>query len=77
MKIHDRLYFCRKSGTLIQLLKRKGVNKMKTQSQEIIRYMQEKGSITAFDAVLDLGITQLSSRLVGLENAVTNLISSG
>lgn len=40
---------------------------MITQSQEIIRYMQEKGSITAFDAVLDLSITQLSSRLVGLE----------
>ena len=38
-----------------------------TQSQAILCYLKEKGSITAFEAVLDLGITQLSSRLVGLE----------
>jgi len=39
-----------------------------TQKQEIIRFIKETGAITAYDAVIHLGILQLSSRLGELES---------
>lgn len=38
-----------------------------TQEEKILKYLEDFGSITAYQAVIDLGITQLSARLVGLE----------
>lgn len=38
-----------------------------TQEQLILKYLEDFHSITAYQAVVDLGITQLSARLVGLE----------
>lgn len=38
-----------------------------TQRERIIRYLDENGSITALEAVRELGILQLSARLVELE----------
>lgn len=38
-----------------------------TQRQRVLDYLNEFGSISAFEAVRDLGILQLSARLVELE----------
>lgn len=38
-----------------------------TQKQRVIEYINEFGSITALEAVRDLGILQLSARLCELE----------
>lgn len=38
-----------------------------TQRQRIVRYIKDYGSITAYEAVVELGILQLSSRLGELE----------
>lgn len=38
-----------------------------TQRERIIRYIKDYGSITAYEAVIELGILQLSSRLGELE----------
>ena len=40
---------------------------MKTQRDRIVEYINEFGSITALEAVRDLGVLQLSARLVELE----------
>ncbi len=37
------------------------------QRQRVLEYINEFGSITALDAVRDLGVLQLSARLVELE----------
>lgn len=39
-----------------------------TQQERILKYMDDFGSITAIEAVTDLGITQLSARLCELQN---------
>ena len=39
-----------------------------TQQERIIKYMNDFGSITALEAVSDLGITQLSARICELQN---------
>lgn len=39
-----------------------------TQRDKILKYMGDFGSITAYEAVIDLGITQLSARLCELQN---------
>jgi len=39
-----------------------------TQRQRIVRYLKDNGSITAFEAVKELGVLQLSARLIELEN---------
>lgn len=39
----------------------------KNQKQRILDYINETGSITALEAVRELGVLQLSSRLVELE----------
>lgn len=41
---------------------------MRTQKERVLDYMQEFGSITAMEAFKDLGVMQLSARLVELEN---------
>lgn len=38
-----------------------------TQRERIVRYLKDNGSITAYEAVIELGILQLSARLVELE----------
>lgn len=38
-----------------------------TQRERIVRYLKDNGSITAYEAVAELGILQLSARLVELE----------
>lgn len=38
-----------------------------TQKQRIIKYIQDFGSITALEAIKDLGITQLGARIDGLQ----------
>lgn len=38
------------------------------QRERILRYLNDNGSITALEAVRELGILQLSARLVELEN---------
>lgn len=38
-----------------------------SQKHRIVEYLHKEGSITALDAVRDLGILQLSARLVELE----------
>jgi len=39
-----------------------------TQQERIIQYMNDFGSITALEAVADLGITQLSARICELQS---------
>lgn len=39
-----------------------------TQKERLIRYLKDNKSITALEAVRELGILQLSARLVELEN---------
>lgn len=39
-----------------------------TQNKRIIRYLKDFGSITAYEAVRELGITQLSARICELQN---------
>lgn len=39
-----------------------------TQRERIVRYLKDNGSITALEAVRELGVLQLSARLVELEN---------
>ena len=38
-----------------------------SQHERILRYLEEFGSITALEAVVDLGILQLSARICELE----------
>lgn len=38
-----------------------------TQGEKILKYLDDFQSITAYEAVVDLGITQLSARLCELE----------
>lgn len=40
---------------------------MRTQRERVLDYMDEFGSITAMEAFRDLGVMQLSARLVELE----------
>ena len=37
------------------------------QGEKILKYMSDFGSITAYEAVIDLGITQLAARLCELK----------
>ena len=37
-----------------------------TQTERLLQYMRDNGSITALDAVYDLGITRLSARIYDL-----------
>ena len=37
------------------------------QREKILKYMSDFGSITAYEAVIDLGITQLAARLCELK----------
>lgn len=37
-----------------------------TQCERIVQYIQDWGSITSFDAFMDLGITRLSARIFDL-----------
>ena len=37
------------------------------QGDKILKYMKDFGSITAYEAVIDLGITQLAARLCELK----------
>ncbi len=46
-----------------------------TQCERIVQYMNEFGSITPLDAIRDLGITRLSSRIFDLKNAGYNIKS--
>lgn len=39
-----------------------------TQKERIVRYLKETGSITALEAVKELGVLQLSARLCELED---------
>lgn len=39
-----------------------------TQNQRIIKYLEDFESITAYEAVKELGITQLSARICELQN---------
>lgn len=38
------------------------------QREKILKYMKDFGSITAYEAVIDLGITQLAARLCELKD---------
>lgn len=38
-----------------------------TQEEKILKYLEDFQTITAYQAVVDLGITQLSARLCGLQ----------
>lgn len=40
---------------------------MKTQKEKIIEHIKNNGSITSFDAYMDLGITQLATRISELK----------
>lgn len=40
-----------------------------TQRERVVDYIRKTGSITAYEAIRDLGILQLSARLVELEKA--------
>lgn len=39
-----------------------------TQKQAIVKYCQENGSITSFEAYTELGVTQLATRILELKN---------
>lgn len=39
-----------------------------TQRQRILQYMRDFGSISAYEAFMELGITQLAARLTELKN---------
>jgi predicted ArsR family transcriptional regulator len=43
------------------------MRKSPTQRKRILQYIDEKGSITALEAVREIGCTQLSARLCELE----------
>lgn len=43
------------------------LNKKPTQCDKIIKYIEDFGSITAFQAYADLGITQLGARIFELK----------
>lgn len=40
---------------------------MKTQTQEIIRYMHDHGSITSMEAFTEIGCTRLSARIADIK----------
>lgn len=40
---------------------------MKTQKEKIIEHIEKYGSITSFEAYMDLGITQLATRISELK----------
>ena len=40
---------------------------MMTQREEVLRYMQQMGSITRMESFIQLGITELSSRIGEIE----------
>lgn len=40
---------------------------MKTQKEKIIEHIKKHGSITSFEAYMDLGITQLATRISELK----------
>ena len=42
---------------------------MTTQTEKVLRHIQEHGSITSLEAVMVLGITRLSARIWELERA--------
>lgn len=48
-------------------------NKM-TQSDRIYKYMQDFGSITQLDAIRDLGVMRLASRISDMRNAGISII---
>lgn len=39
-----------------------------TQTEKVLKYMQERGSITTMDAFRELGITRLSARIYDLKH---------
>ena len=43
-------------------------NKKTTQCDRIVKYMQDFGSITQLDAIKDLGVMRLASRISDLRN---------
>lgn len=49
-------------------------NKM-TQSDRIYKYMQDFGSITQLEAMKDLGVMRLASRISDMRNNGINIIS--
>ena len=46
----------------------------KTQCEMVLDYMQKYGSITTFEAFIDLGCTRLSSRINDLRNACYRIV---
>lgn len=46
-----------------------------TQTQRVLEYIREFGSITTFEAVRDLGVMRLSARIADLRNAGFEIIS--
>lgn len=45
-----------------------GLVKKPTQRDEVLNYMRDFGSISTFDAYMELGVTQLGARIKELEN---------
>ena len=39
-----------------------------TQRDRVLQFIKERGSITAYEAVIELGCTQLAARICELEN---------
>ena len=46
-----------------------------TQKQALLRYMQEHGSITSYEAIYELGITRLSGQIFSLKKDGYDIIS--
>ena len=45
-----------------------GLLNKQTQTQKILQYLENFGSISSYEAVVELGITQLAARLRNLED---------
>ena len=45
-----------------------GLLKKQTQTQKILQYLEKFGSISSYEAFVELGITQLAARLRNLED---------
>lgn len=45
------------------------MSKKVTQADRVLQYIKENGSITALEAVRELGVLQLSARLIDLERS--------
>lgn len=49
-------------------------NKRPTQCEHIMQYMQEFGSITSFEAFIELGVTRLGARISEMRKSGINII---